>query len=84
MINFDVGLLEVALLSCLSHSGIEAELVDGADTGSGNGEGYPHILLNPVELLIEEVYVEFAFGATLRVRNVVTYHRFLARDLTNL
>ena len=37
----------------------------------------PHLLLHPEEFLGEEVNVEFALGATLRVRNVVTRHGFL-------
>ena len=44
----------------------------------------PHILLNPIEFLGEEVDVEFALGATLRVRNVISHNRFFAGDLTNL
>lgn len=79
---FDLG--EIALLGCVLNGCVEAFLVDGAKTGSADGEYDPGLLFNPEELLGKEVYVEFALGATLRVRNVVAYNRFFACDLTNL
>ena len=77
-------LCEITLLGCVLNSCVEAFLINGAEAGSRNCEGDPSLLLNPVELFVEEIHVEFALGATFRVRNVVAHHRFFARDLTNL
>lgn len=68
----------------MQHGGVKPQLVDGAQTFSRDCEANPHLLLHPEEFLGEEVNVEFALGATLRVRNVVTRHGFLACDLTHL
>ena len=81
---FNVVIVEISLLGGLQQGGVEAEFVDGAETLGGNGQGNPHFLFGPVELLGEEVHVEFTLGATLRVRNVVTCHGSFARDLTHL
>ncbi len=59
--------VEVAFADCFLHGGIQTELVDGAQAGGRNCEHNPHALFYPIELLVEEVNVEFALGTTLRV-----------------
>ena len=79
----DVLEVEIALGCSALESGVEADFVDGAESVCADAELNPHILLHPVELLGVEVYVEFAFGATFRVRDVVAHRRLFAGDLTN-
>jgi len=68
----------------LLDSSIETNLVNQAQASGGDVEADPAVLLDPVELLGEEVHVEDTLCAALRVRHVVTVHRFLSGDLTNL
>ncbi len=81
---FNVVFCNISLFGGLHQCGVEAEFVDGAQTLGGNVQGNPHFLFGPVELLGEEVHVEFTLGTTFRVRNVVTCHGSFARDLTHL
>ena len=74
----------ITLFSGILDGCVETFFVDGAEAGGRDGEGDPCLLLNPEELLVEEVNVEFTLGAALRVRNVVADHGLFACDLTNL
>ena len=78
------GLLQVTLLGSLLNSSIETNLVNQAQASSGDIEADPAVLFYPIELLGKEVHIEDTLCAALRVRYVVTMHRFLSGDLTNL
>lgn len=76
--------LKVALFGSLLDGCIETNLVNQAQASSGDIEADPAILLDPIELLGKEVHVEDTLCAALRVRHIVSVHRFLSGDLTNL
>ena len=81
--NFDITKVEVALGFSLTDSGVETDLVDGAQCCAAQGQLYPHVLLYPIEFLRVQVYLELAFRAALRVGNVVAHRCLFACDLTS-
>ena len=81
---FDVFAVAVALGDGRSEGAVETYLIDEAKACGGNLERNPAVFFYIVEFLGEEVGIEGALGATLRVRNVVANHGFLTGDLTDL
>lgn len=75
---------EITFFGGLLEGCVEAHLVDGAEAGVGEGEEHPGVLLNPEEFAVEQVHIEAAFCAALRVRYVISCNRFFACNLTNL
>ena len=61
----DVFKVEIAFSLSLLESGVESDLVDGAERTGRESKLNPHILLYPVEFLCLQVYLELALGATL-------------------
>ena len=81
---FDVFPVAKAFGYCVLDSGVEAHLVNHAQTGCTDFEGDPALLLYVVEFFAEEVDVEGALCAALRVGNIVADHGFFPCNLTNL
>lgn len=69
--------VEVAFFLGFFKSGVKTDLVNCAESMSWHEKLDPHILLNPIEFLLVEVDVKFAFCATLWVGNVVATDGFL-------
>jgi hypothetical protein len=79
----DVFPIAEAFCHGVVQSGVQSFLIDGTQTGRTDIQADPAVLLYIIEFLPKQVYIETAFCASFRVRNVVAHHGFLSGDLTN-
>ena len=88
-----IGILKFLLSEALFHnhavcSGLlkdrrDTVLVDCSDGRSRHFQGDPLVFLRDVESLLLKVRIEPSFGFNIRVRNVVSYLRFLSCYIAN-
>src|SRR5512144_2518436 len=67
----------------VGENGIDALLVDQAQAGIGQAQRHPAVLAFDPELAALQVRHEEPLGLVVRMRNVVTDHRVLARYLAD-
>jgi len=64
-------------------NGVDADLVDYAQTGVGQTQGDPAIFRFNKNTAILQVRQETTFSFVVCMGNVITHHRALSRDLTH-
>src|SRR3954454_18226955 len=86
--GFELDLLAHGLVLSLAgldlgEHGIDAELVDAAESGGGPAQPHPAALALEPEAAVMQVGLERADGLVVGVRDVVALHRLLAGDLAD-
>src|SRR5664279_4039112 len=73
----------VTFFLCFLEGRCEALLADETDSCGRYFERYPSLFFRQVVFLNKKIWIEFSFSPPLRMRYVISDHRFLTCNLTN-